>query len=292
MRKIIDEPFLHFIIIGIALFILYGLVSEDSDSTETIVINDFEINALIGKWESQWKREPNEKELYGLITQNLHQEIYYREALKMNMDHNDEIIKRRLSQKMKFLTNDLASLNKVNDDDLAQYFEENSSKYMIPTSYSLYQIVFTSDKRKNPRGDAQNVLDKYKNASFDEMKNKADKLPISYFYEDLTEDELRLQLGAKFKEEIKNATVNKWAGPISSGYGEHLVFITKKQEPRLPALETVKNKVVKDYEYDNQQEIEEGIYQELKKSYVIELDIKSKDFDPEFVKLLEEEINK
>jgi len=193
---------------------------------------------------------------------------------------------------MKFLTNDLASLSKVSDDDLNLYFKENSEKYMISNTYSMYQIIFTSDKRSNPESAAESILKKYSNASFDTMKNKGDKLPIPYFLENLSENEIRAQLGDKFKKGLQSVEINKWVGPITSGYGKHLIYITKKEDPKLPELETIKQKVLVDYEYDNQQKIEKSIYTELKKNYVIELDIKSTDFDPEFVKLLEAEINK
>ena len=292
MKQIIKEPFFHFIVIGFGLFLLYGLINNNTESTDTITIDDNDISAFIAKWESQWKRDPNESELLGLINQNLHQEIYYREALKMNLDQNDEIIKRRLFQKMKFFASDLASLNKVDDNELRIYYKENAEKYMTTTSYSLYQIIFTSDNRNNPQRAAENILKKFPNANFEAMKNKGDKLPIPYLMENLTEDELRSQLGVEFKEQIQSVEINKWVGPIASGYGKHLIYITKKEAPQLPKLESVKRKVTGDYEYDNQQKLEESIYLELKKNYIIELDIQSKDFDPEFVKLLQEEINR
>ena len=78
----------------------------------------------------------------------------------MNLDNNDEIIKRRLSQKMKFLTNDLASLKKVTEEELEVYFKNNSEKYLKPITYDIYQIVFTSDNRSNPKNDVEKVLKK------------------------------------------------------------------------------------------------------------------------------------
>ena len=292
MKKILKEPFFHFIGIGIILFILYGLVSDKTVSKNTIVITDFDVSSIIASWEMQWKRPPTEQELQNLINLNIKQEVFYQEALNMNLDHNDEIIKRRLAQKMQFLSNDIATMIKPTEDDLKIYFQKNSDKYLTPTSYSLYQITFSPDKRKDSYKDAEETLNNFSKATFDEMKQFGDSLPFDYFIEDVNANELGLLLGSKFPKALENQLLNKWVGPIPSGFGYHLVFITEKVSPKIPSFESVKKAVYRDYEYDKQQEIDETIYQELKKKYMIDIDIKSEDFDPKFVEYLENEFNK
>ena len=56
MKKLLKEPFLHFILIGAAMFLVYGLVSDKKDSKNTIIINDFDVSSIISKWEMQWNR--------------------------------------------------------------------------------------------------------------------------------------------------------------------------------------------------------------------------------------------
>jgi len=291
MKKILKEPFFHFIVIGIALFLLYGLVNEKKDSQNTIIINDFDVSSLISKWEMQWKRPPTEKELQNLIDVNIKQEVFYQEALKMNLDHNDEIIKRRLAQKMQFLSNDIAALTEPTNDVLKSYYEKNSDKYLTPVIYSLYQITFSPDKREDNYKDADVQLKQFPDATFNEMKNKGDILPFSYYFEDINANELGLQLGSKFPSTLEDQKLNKWVGPIPSGFGYHLVYITNKTEPQLPDFDLIKKDILRDYEYDNQKEINELIYIELKKKYDIQIDIKSEDFDPKFVEYLEKEMN-
>ena len=291
MKKILKEPFVHFIFIGIALFFLYGLVNDKTISKNTILINDFDVTNIIERWEMQWKRPPTEVELQNLINLKVKQEIFYQEALKMNLDHNDEIIKRRLAQKMKFLSNDIASLKEPTDEELQQYFKDHADKYIGPYSYSLYQITFSPDKRENNFNDALETIKQYPNATFKEMKDKGDKLPFFYFFDEVTTNELGLQFGSRFPEALLNKEINKWIGPIPSGFGHHLVFITKITEPQLPEFNSIKKDIINDYEYDYQKEINELIYTELKKKYTIEFDIKSEDFDPKFIEFLEKEIN-
>jgi len=291
MKKILKEPFFHFILIGLALFLLYGLVNNKTNSKNTIVINDFDLNNIVASWKMQWKRPPTEKELQNLINQNIKQEIFYQEALKMNLDHNDEIIKRRLSQKMQFLSNDIAAMIEPTDDDLKAYYKEHANKYLTPPSYSLYQITFSPDNRKDNYKDALETLEQFPNATFNEMKNWGDALPFNYYFEDINANELGLQLGSKFPEVLKNLETGMWVGPIPSGFGYHLVYITFKISPQLPDFDLIKKGILRDYEYDNQKEINELIYKELKKKYDIQIDITSEDFDPKFIKYLQKEMN-
>lgn len=291
MKKFLKEPFVHFIIIGAALFLVYGLVNDKTNSKNTIIINDFDVSSIISKWEMQWKRAPTEKELQSLINQNVKQEIFYQEALKMNLDHNDEIIKRRLAQKMQFLSNDIAAMIEPTQEDLIEYYAVHADKYLEPTTYTLYQITFSPDKRNDNFKDAQETLKGNSKASFDEMRDKGDILPFNYHFDHVNANEIGLQLGSKFSEALDKQEINKWVGPVPSGFGYHLVYITEKETPKLPPFESIKKAVVHDYEYDNQKEINESIYLEFKKKYVIELDIESDDFDPKFVEFLEKEFN-
>lgn len=291
MKKFLKEPFLHFIIIGAALFLVYGLVNDKTNSKNTIIINDFDVSSIISKWEMQWKRAPTEKELQSLINQNIKQEIFYQEALKMNLDHNDEIIKRRLAQKMQFLSNDIAAMIEPSEKELKEYYKQHSNKYVESANYTLYQITFSPDKRKDNYKAALEALNQNPKASFDEMRDKGDILPFNYYFEHVNANELGLQLGSKFSEALAKQEINKWVGPVQSGFGYHLIYITNKETPKLPPLEKVKKAVIRDYEYDYQKEIDESIYKEFKKRYTIEVDIQSDDFDPKYVEFLQQEFN-
>ena len=291
MKKLFKESFLHFIVIGILLFLLYGLVNNKTSSKNTIIINDFDVSAIISKWEMQWKRSPTEEELQNLINLNIKQEIFYQEALKMNLDHNDEIIKRRLAQKMKFLSNDIALMVEPTDENLQDYYKQHSDNYLTPTSYSLYQITFSPDNRTNNYKDAEETLKQFPDATVKEMNSWGDALPFDYYFEDVSANELGLELGSKFSEGLNDGELNKWIGPIPSGFGYHLVYITNKTEPQLPDFDSIKKDIIRDYEYDNQQEVNELIYKEFKKKYDIVIDIKSEDFDPKFVEFLQKEMD-
>ena len=147
MKKVLKEPLFHFLLMGIALFLIYGLVSNELDDEDTIVIDNFDLDNIIASWEMQWKRLPTDEELKSLIQQNIKQEIFYQEAIKMNLDHNDEIIKRRLSQKMQFLSSDIADMNEPNDKELKDLIKKNESLKI--GMKKIFKEIEKRDKNKN-----------------------------------------------------------------------------------------------------------------------------------------------
>ncbi len=292
MKKIIREPLFHFLLLGGFLFLLFYLVnSSEQNSNEEISIDTNQLNELTVKWEMQWKRPPTQEELSSLILQNVRQEVFYQEALKMNLDHNDEIIKRRLSQKMEFLSNDLANLTPPNDDELETYFQEHSEKYMLPYSYSLYQLVFTHDYHENPFEALQTVMELSNELSIKDLQNKGDQLPFPYHFNTTNSDALASQLGTIFSKSLENLELNKWVGPVSSGFGEHIVYITHREEPILPDLSRVKDLVLRDYQYEKQKEVNVAIFKTLKKKYRVTFNFDENTYDKEFKTYLENQIN-
>jgi hypothetical protein len=292
MKKFIKEPLVHFVLLGIAIFIFYALIDNKEESQNTVVFDTYDLENIMASWEMQWKRPPSQQELSNLISQNIKQEIFYQEALMMNLDHNDEIIKRRLAQKMEFLSNDLATMQSPTEKELQEYYESHKEKYKTPYMYSLYQIPFSPDNRSNPKQDAELILKKHGTSSIKEMEGRGDRLPFSYFMNDLTANQLALKLGNSFPEALENQDLNQWTGPIPSGFGYHLVYIEKKSNPSFKNINAIKSDVINDFNYDRQQEFDIMIYNELKKKYLIDFNIDSKAMDPKIIKEIQDAINR
>lgn len=290
MKKLLKEPLLHFMLLGFLIFVLYGIVNKENDSESVIMIDDYDMDNIIASWEMQWKRLPTDEELKSLVDLNIKQEIFYQEALKMNLDHNDEIIKRRLAQKMQFLSNDLATLNEPTDEELKKFYDANFEDYLTPAEYSFYQIILSPDYRKDPKKDAEQILSEFANGSFEEMKTKGDPLPFPYFFENTDADEINRQLGMKFSNALKTTKTKTWTGPILSGFGYHLVYLVDKTGPQIPDFNIVKENLLRDFEYENQKSLNDQIFKELKKNYEIKFNLDEDKFDSEFIDFLMSEV--
>ena len=100
------------------------------------------------------------------------------------------------------------------------------------------------------------------------------------------------QLGNKFTDELENLPLGQWAGPIVSGFGYHLVYIVQRVEPQAPKFDLIKNELLRDFEYDKQQQMDLMIFEELKKNYKIEYDLDPEKFDAAFIDFLSEDNSK
>ena len=272
MKKLVKEPLVHFLLIGMGIFLLYALVEEDTPDDSRIVIDDGQLNHLVTMWEAQWQRPPTEVEMAGLMQRHIRQEVFYREALRMNLDHDDEMVKRRLSQKMEFLSDDLSSLiDPATEKKLRSFYEENEEDYRSPPRYSFHQVAFTS---KAP-ATAQALLIKHASASPQALQGKGDMLSLPFTYDQLYENHVGNQLGGELAAQLDDLPLNKWTGPVQSGYGTHLVYITEKEESFLPKFEDIKAELTRDYEYRSEKESQEMIFDELKANYevVIQADL-------------------
>lgn len=272
MKKIFAEPLVHFLLLGLAIFLLYGWVSDDESDKNKIIIDDSHLAHLKSIWELQWNRAPTEEELQGILEKHLQKEVFYREALKVNLDHNDEVVKRRLAQKMEFLSDDFSALvDAPTDEKLLEYFKSNQEQYLVPYQFSFKQIVFTHDKHQDPQTASQMVLEKYGSKPVDDMYDKGDLLSIPFNFENLYEPQVEQELGGNLAASLHDLPLNEWSGPVESGYGLHLIYLTKKQAPSIPEFQEIRDELVRDYSYQAEKENQQAIYQSLKNNYQIEI---------------------
>ena len=193
---------------------------------------------------------------------------------------------------MEFLSNDLANMKEPTEAELKNYFEKHSDKYMLPFTFSLYQIVFTNEKHTNPNAVIAAILAEKDNLSIDNMNTKGDNLPFPYVMKNITGTELASQLGSEFAKALQTIELNTWVGPVQSGFGKHIVYITDREVPTLPLFEAARAEVLRDYQYDRQNELNKAIYDELRKNYNITITIEDGNFDPEIKTYLENQLKK
>jgi peptidyl-prolyl cis-trans isomerase C len=269
MKKLYKEPLLHFLIIGALIFVLFSIVNKEESivSENKIVVSIAEIERLSDNWSKKWNRPPTERELMGLVDSYIKEEVYYREALALGLDQNDTILRRRLMQKMEFLSNDLAELNTPDESALNKYFLDNQEKYELPAQVSFTHIYFSLDKRgAKAFEDAKNVLSELNTLRASE---KGDSFMLQYDFIQETPFEVERLFGKGFAEELFTLRINTWQGPIESGYGLHLVRVSEKVDARMPELTFVIDKVRTDLMFERRQKMNKEIYEKFKERYEI-----------------------
>ena len=147
MNRILREPLLHFLLLGAAIFAAYSLVSQRSgDEPGNIVISAGQVAAIELGFTRTWHRPPTRDELEGLIRDRVREEVYYREAMALGLDKDDTIIRRRLRQKMEFLTDDVVAQAQPTDAELNAYLTAHPDSFRVQREFTFSQVYLNPDK--------------------------------------------------------------------------------------------------------------------------------------------------
>jgi len=271
LTTLLREPLLHFLLIGAALFLFYNLQNEGSIDNDRIVISKAQINHLVMLWKKNRQRAPTQTELDSLIKQQVREEVMVREALAMGLDKNDGIIRRRLAQKIEFITSDLAALAEPSDTELSNYLSTHSEQFSLPAKIDFVQVFINPEKRGIKTDDYANGLllkltQKRKN---NDLVVLGDSRMLGQKYEQVTEHDVSRLFGKKFANKLFTLPVGSWQGPTQSGYGLHLVRIDHKTKNQLPELNAVREKVHAEWQAQQSQDMDEVFYESLRQRYEI-----------------------
>ena len=273
MKRLLREPLVQFLAIGMLLFVVFGLVNDDrSDRGNRLDLTAADIAQLVAIFSKQWQRQPNAQELQALVDGRIREEVLYREALAMGLDKEDTIVRRRLAQKVEFLMGDASGVTEPDDATLRPYFEANAERYREPPRLSFSHVYFSTDKRgEQALADAERLLERLRAASprVTQAPDEGDPFMLPRVYVDKRTDEIARDFGRDFATRISSLEPKQWYGPLPSAYGLHLVYVGSREESRLPPLEQVRTRVANDWLVEQRQAADERIYQQLRARYQI-----------------------
>jgi peptidyl-prolyl cis-trans isomerase C len=281
LQRWLREPLLHFLLIGIAAFAVYAYVHRGRGGVEPsrqIVMGLDELQQMDVYFVSQWHRQPTPDEFQAMVEDKVREEVLYREALAMGLDKDDTIVKRRMAQKMQFLSEDVAAAHEPSTAELKAWFEKNSSKFALPSRYSFRHLYFSPDKRgKNARDDAARALTTIAGQPEDSRLavSLADRFMFQDYYGDRAPEALAKEFGPQFAVALEQLKPGSWQGPIQSGYGWHLVFIDVVIPGRIPALEEIEPDVKTAWLAEQKATAWQKAYAEMRAKYTVLLPIPS-----------------
>jgi hypothetical protein len=272
MKFLLREPLVHFLLIGAALFLLFGLLDNPAGpQSGRIVITAGQIDYLKASFTRTWQRSPSEQELQGLIDSYVRDEMFYREALAMGLDRDDMVIRRRLKQKLEIMSEDLAAVAVPSDDDLREFMETHPDKFRSEPQVTFRHVFLNYDTREEvlvaetARLLAQ-LSTKVGEEHFDTL---GDKLMLPRSFDLYYISEITRLFGEDFSRKLMEIEPGQWVGPINSGYGLHLVSISERIEGRLPKLAEVRKVVEREWLFAHSKELKEGIHQKLREKYTV-----------------------
>ena len=276
MKRILKEPLLHFLLLGAGLFLAYRLTPRTAGSGESgeIMVTQGQIEHLAAGFAKTWQRPPTPQELAGLVRDRVREEVYCREALAMGLDKDDTVIRRRLRQKMEFVSDDIAAHVEPSDSELKAYLQAHPGTFRIPPRFTFRQVYLNPVKHSGRLArDATQLLTQLNQAgSPADTSTLGDALMLDSQFANVSAGEVARQFGERFAAKLSELSPGQWQGPIESGYGVHLVLVSERTEGRLPALVEVREAVSRECASARRLEANQKFYQELLKRYTVTIE--------------------
>ena len=275
MKKLLREPLLHFGLLGTLLFAVYHLVNrEQKVDPQRIVVSPGQIEHMVTTFARTWQRPPTTEEVKGLIDQYVREEMLSREAVKLGLEQNDTVIRRRLQQKMEFIVEDLAAAAEPTDADLADYLAKHPDAFRQDQQLSFRHIYLNPEKN----GDQ---LDALANKLLAQLKSTDPKADLSTLgdptlldpaFRDEPQRRVEATFGSAFAEKLATLPVGQWSGPVVSEFGTHLVLVEQRTEGRASTLDEVRAQVRREWENARRIEVNRTFLEDLLKQYEVSIE--------------------
>ncbi len=276
MKRIIKEPLLHFLLLGAGLFIAFGVMQKpgNREGSGSIVVTMGQVENLAATFAKTWQRPPTPQELAGLVRNYVREEVFYREAIALGLDKDDTVIRRRLSQKMEFVSEDIAAQAEPSDTELTAYLEAHPDSYRVEPRFTFRQVYLNPARHgEHLARDATQLLAQLNRAGAEaDATQFGDPWLLEHQFAAESATDIGKQFGEQFAAELLELTPGQWQGPVESGYGVHLVCVSERTEGRVPPLAEVRDAVRRDWDNARRLEMNDKFYQELLKRYTVTIE--------------------
>lgn len=266
ISSLLRQPLLHFFVISAALFALFSVVDDTPPAPDRPVINVSVQDAqwLATQFKATWKRPPSEEELGAIVDAYVREEIYVREALSLGLDQGDTIVRKRLSQKMEFLTEAGAEAALVDDATLEAYLEENAELYLTAPRVAFAQILLPEPSQDS----MPEILDALANGGDFSQLGARSLLPA--MVSPISAQTVDGNFGEGMFAQIAELEVGKWSGPVTSGYGQHLVRLDVLEPGILPPFEVLRDRIEQEWRSSKAEELRLKRFEQMRSQYDIE----------------------
>jgi peptidyl-prolyl cis-trans isomerase C len=268
------EPLLHFAVLGFGLWYCIEWWHV-ANSRYTIHVGAAQRHRIAAAYELQFGKEPTQQQFSALLDRYIRDEIYFREALTLGLDEKDEIVRRRLVQKYEFLATDLVPVDSPDTKTLEKWFEKNEKKYAIPPRVAFSHVYFSVDGRAGGRAKlrAEVVLADLARTQVVRAPTRGDAFPGPTDFAELTLDDANRVFGAsELSTELFTVAPGNWFGPFRSGYGWHLIYVTRRFPAEVPSIAKIQDRVRMDYLEEQHGLMAERKLRDLRRKYTIRYD--------------------
>ena len=254
--RLLREPLVHFAVLGALIFALFG--NATSADERRIVIDAARVQRIAGQYAQNFRRAASAEELDALIRDDVKEEVYYREALRLGLDRNDEVVRRRMRVKMEAFGDTAQDIAAPDGVTLQRWLSEHPDRFAGEATYAFDQRYLGADATRAPAGLIElRALRDFAGAP----------IPLPARFEAIGAGETAELFGDDFAVALDGLPLGEWSGPVASGVGQHLVRVRKRRAAAPPRLATIRQRVENDWRAAMARDRAERAYRDLLKRY-------------------------
>jgi hypothetical protein len=276
LSALLREPLVRFFLIGGLIYVLYGLIGNSDEAvTDEIFVSAAQIERMLQTWQKTRMRPPTEGELRALIDDYVREEVYYREAVALGFDQDNPIVRRVLRQKMEFLADAYNADQLPTDEALQAYLVANESLFQSGLDVSFTHVFFSDERGSdNARKAAEQALailseNDGSKVAVAQVTASGDQFPLQSNNPSFSRRDLVKLFGSRFADQLEIIETGSWQGPVTSGYGEHLVNVSTRTLAETLALAEARDDVTRAWREEQRKINRAEFYQRLRDGYTL-----------------------
>lgn len=275
LRSWLREPLLHFLLIGAALLAIFAWTgADDAPGSSRITVTAGQVEQLVAGFDRTWRRPPDEAELKGLIDEYVREEIAYREAIALGLDRDDTVIRRRLRQKVEFLAEEAAFAESPTEQELRVWYERHADEFRIEPRVAFRQVYLDPSRSPDHGRRVADLLARLRAAGPQaDVAGLGDASMIEPDQRLMAQDEVARLMGPEFAAAVVVLGPGQWAGPVASGYGDHLVLVTERVAGQAAAFEQVRPLLEREVLAERRRRELDRVYEDLLERYSVTVEM-------------------
>lgn len=259
VRRVLSNRFVHFGVIGAALFAAVPAPTGDRE----IAIGPERVAAVAAVEARRLGVSAPGTQLVREVTARLvEDELLYREGLRLALDRYDAIVRARIIQKVRALAEE-AGAQPATDDGLRRYFAREGRRWRRSATAD-YEHVFLrgvcGEKARRLRARAAREAN---------PAGMGGPFPLPRRGRGQTEAAVAAQLGAVVAHAVFETPLRQWSEPVASAYGCHLVRVVARTAERDARFEEVRPEVALAYEADRRARAMKAYVERLRRAYTV-----------------------
>ncbi|MCY0993309.1 peptidylprolyl isomerase [Nannocystis sp. ILAH1] len=266
-RALLREPLVQFLLVGLALFALHARVRPDPD--RAMRVDPDRVASTRAGLAERLGRAPDDRELAAALRDALDDERMVREAVRLGLDRDDPIVRRRLIQKLRLAYESTADVEAPDDAALLALRDAEPARYSAPARLALTQVLAARGRHPDPEAAARELVRRLEGGA--DPAELGDPGPHARRFGLRPASDYAGMFGPDFAAALSDMPEGTWS-IVQSQLGAHAVRIDARAPAELLPLAAARPRLMADLAERRRAEAVQAALDDLRRSDPADLD--------------------